>query len=202
MAGEDRLYGAALGQGGALRVETLDELLAAASTIARLPAPGGKRLGIVTSSGSLGVLATDEAVREGLELPPLPDEVKGELSGSVPEWMNLRNPLDVGPSPYFATALRAMLASPAVDMVLAVTVIPYAVLREWEPLGMDAKAWFGDIASLREEFPYKPLAVCAVGNSAFVRHMRETVGPRVPVLTSPETAARAMAMLYGLRLPS
>jgi len=202
LSGEDRLYDAALRQSGALRAETLEELIDAVRVLSALPPARGRCLGIVTSSGSLGVLATDMAVREGLEVPPLPGEVNEALRGEVPTWINLRNPLDVGPSSYFTPALRAMLESQAVDMVLAITVIPYAVLREWEPLGMDAKAWFGDIASLREEFPYKPLAVCAVGNSAFVSGMREAAGPGVPVLTSPETAARAMAMLYGLRRPS
>jgi len=66
------------------------------------------RVLVVTSSGGCGILATDEAERLGLQVPPLPPEVVAELKGAglLPTAI-LSNPLDltVAPAEHFESAV-------------------------------------------------------------------------------------------------
>jgi acyl-CoA synthetase (NDP forming) len=196
MSGEDRLYDAAFEQSGAMRMDSLESLVESARVFATQPLPRGNRLGIVTGSGSLGVMATDAAVSSGLVVEPLSREAVEKVKRDAPAFINIRNPLDLGPTAIFQTGLRALLEDPDIDMVLGITIIPYAVVKEMAPLGITPAVWFGDIAAVREEYPDKPLVVCVVGNAGFVEEIRRISGPRVPVFVSPEPAARALASLH------
>jgi len=199
MSGEDRLYDAVFRQSGAVRAESLDELVDMARVFATQPLPDGGRLGIVTSSGSLGALATDAAVADGLELPALDPATVERMRGVAPRWMNVRNPLDVGPSGAFIPAITALLEDPNVDMVLSIAVMPFAVFREFKERGVSVRDFLGIASGLRERAPDKPLVLCSLGDEGFVRDLDEGVGPDVPVLASPERAARALAALYRYR---
>jgi acyl-CoA synthetase (NDP forming) len=199
MSGEDELYEAVFRQSGAIRARSLDELVDMARVFSTQPLPSGKRLGIATSSGSLGALATDAAIEAGLELPSL-DPVSVEKVRSVaPQWMNVRNPLDVGPSGQFLPAMTALLEDPHIDMVLSIAVMPFAVFREFMQRGISVKDWLGAAPELRNRAPHKPVIMCSIGDRGFVSDLDEAIGPDVPVLTSPESAARALAALYDYR---
>ena len=76
LAGSDAVYDAAFRRAGLLRVIDLDELFAAAETLARLSTLSGKRLAILTNGGGVGVLAVDRLVDLG-----------GELAGISPDTM-------------------------------------------------------------------------------------------------------------------
>jgi acyl-CoA synthetase (NDP forming) len=196
LSGEDDLYSALFSQTGAIRAGNLEELVEMARVFSSQPLPCGNHLGIVTSSGSLGVMATDAAVAGGLQVAPLPEATVRKIKDQAPEWMNVKNPLDVGPSNLFAKALTAMMEDPEIDMVLAINIFPFAVFRELKRRGYPASVWFGDIPSIRDIAPGKPLVVSAVGNSEFVADMRELCGAGVPVFGAPEPAASALAALY------
>jgi acyl-CoA synthetase (NDP forming) len=86
--------------------------------------------------------------------------------------MNVKNPLDIGPFERYEMALVAMMEDPNFDMVLAITVLPFAIYGRIQSQGPAGKAYFGDIASIRRSLPEKPLVVCAVGHSEFVFQMR------------------------------
>ncbi len=196
LSGEDDVYRGILRQFGAARAESLEELIEMARVFATQPPPAGRHLAVITSSGSLGVMATDTAVARGLEVPELSrDTARRVLEGS-PGWMNVRNPIDVGPSAQFPVALKAALEDPAIDMVLAITVLPYAIFRAVTAKGSTGENWFGDIGAIKAANPGKPLAVCAVGHQDFVRRMRALSGTSVPVFVSPEPAVKALASLY------
>jgi len=196
MSGEDELYEAVFRQSGAIRAGSLDELVDMARVFSTQPLPLGNRLGVMTSSGSLGALATDAAVKVGLELPPLDPASVEKVRGIAPQWMNVRNPLDVGPSGAFIPAMSAMLDDPNIDMVLSIAVMPFAVFREFMARGVSVKDFLGSTSGLRDQAPDKPIILCSIGDRGFIQDLDEAVGPRVPVLTSPETAARALAALY------
>ena len=68
LAGSDAVYDAAFRRAGLVRVIDLDELFAAAETLARLSTLSGKRLAILTNGGGVGVLAVDRLVDLGGEL--------------------------------------------------------------------------------------------------------------------------------------
>ncbi|MBK7723295.1 MAG: GNAT family N-acetyltransferase [Austwickia sp.] len=54
-------------QAGVIQVETLDEMFDVAQLLAHQPLPRGRRVGIVSNSPELGILATDAALRFGLK---------------------------------------------------------------------------------------------------------------------------------------
>jgi acyl-CoA synthetase (NDP forming) len=62
--------------------------------------------------------------------------------------------------------------------------------------GVSVKDFLGSTSGLRDQAPDKPIILCSIGDRGFIQDLDEAVGPRVPVLTSPETAARALAALY------
>ncbi|HVP79387.1 MAG TPA: CoA-binding protein, partial [Thermodesulfobacteriota bacterium] len=62
LSGRDNIYGAAFAQAGAIRAESLSQLIDLARVFTTQPLPQGNRLGIITTSGSLGALSTDFAV--------------------------------------------------------------------------------------------------------------------------------------------
>jgi acyl-CoA synthetase (NDP forming) len=197
MSGEDQIYRAAFAQVGAIRTESLSQLIDLARVFTTQPLPKGNRLGIITTSGSLGALATDVAVSGGLIVPALSPLMVKQARELSPDWMNVKNPLDIGPSSIHGKLLPMLLADPRIDMALAIMVIPYVAVRHFKSLGMTARDWFGDIASIREQYPDKPLLSVVVGHPAYVGDMTSLCGPSLPVFTSPEPAAQALATLWS-----
>lgn len=197
MSGEDNIYRAAFAQTGAIRAESLSQLVDLARVFATQPLLKGNRLGIITTSGSLGALATDVAVSSGLTVPPLSSLMVKQAREISPDWMNVKNPLDTGPSGIYGKLLPMLLADPGIDMVLAIMVIPYVAIRHFKSVGMTAGDWFGDIASIRERYPDKPLLGVVVGHPAFVDDMTSLCGRSMPIFTSPELAAQALATLWS-----
>jgi len=195
MSGEDDVYEAVFKQTGTVRAGTLEELVEMARVFSTQPLPKGNRLAVVTSSGSLGVMATDTAVASGLDIPTLSEATEGRIREEAPGWMNVRNPIDVGPSPQFPVALTAALEDPGIDMVLAITVLPYAIFRAVTRRGQTGHNWFGHIEEIKANAPTKPLVVCAVGHHEFVERMRDICGAGVPVFVAPEPAVKALASL-------
>ncbi len=199
LSGEDSLYEGMFAQTGAIRARTLNELVEFARVFSTQPLPRGGNLGIVTGSGSMGALATDAAVSSGLEMPPPSITTINEVKKHAPVWMNIKNPLDVGPSGLFKEALTAMVNDSANDMILAIFTIPHAVFRNFQALGIDISQRFGDVVTIRNMSVEKPFLVCVVGHDEFMRYAAELAGPGIPVLNSPEMAASALAALWRYR---
>ncbi len=199
LSGVDSLYTGMLDQAGAIRAESLDELITLARIFATQPLPQGNRLGIVTGSGSMGALATDSAVVAGLETPQPSAETIEKVKAEAPEWMNVKNPLDVGPSGQFKIALSAMLQDPGIDMVMAITTIPHSVFRSILSKGITGEQIFGNIPAIRSQEPEKPFLICVVAHDEIYDHMIEIAGSHIPVVKSPEMAAKGMAALWRYR---
>ncbi len=196
LSGEDEIYGAAFKQSGAIRAETLSQLIDLARVFTTQPLPKGNRLGIITTSGSLGALATDVAVSGGLVLPPLSPSMTRKIRKISASWMNVRNPLDIGPSGIFGEVLPMLLAEPGIDLVLSIMVLPHVAIRHFKSAGITPKEWFGDIGSVRQRYPDKPLIGVVVGHPEFVGNIQSLCGPSIPVFTSPEPAAQALVELW------
>jgi len=196
MSGQDHIYDAVFAQTGAIRAETFSELIDVVRVFATQPFPKSNRLGIITTSGSLGALATDVAVSGGLVVPPLSPFTVNQARDIAPDWMNVRNPLDLGPSQNFNRLLPMLLADSEIDMVLAVMVIPYAAIRNLKSAGVAVRDLFGDIASVSKQHPGKPLVGVVIGHPGFVEDIASVCGPSVPIFASPEAAAKALATLW------
>jgi acyl-CoA synthetase (NDP forming) len=197
LSGEDRIYRAAFAQTGAIRAESLFQLIDLARVFTTQPFARGNRLGIITTSGSLGALSADVAASRGLTIPPLSSSLVNKAREISPDWMNVKNPLDVGPSGIYGNLLPMLLADQEIDMVLAIMVIPWAAVRNFKAAGFRVQDWFGDIASIRERYPDKPLVGVVIGHPEYLEDMVRLCGPSIPVFTSPEAATQALAALWS-----
>jgi acetyltransferase len=125
LAGSDAVYDAAFRRAGLLRVIDLDELFAAAETLARLTALSGKRLAILTNGGGVGVLAVDRLVDLGGELAGISPETMSKLDAALPPIWSRANPVDIAgdaDDARYAVALQNLLDDKANDAVLVMNV--------------------------------------------------------------------------------
>ena len=123
LAGSDDIYDAVFLQSGVLRVETVEELFDCAVAFSRQPLPKGNRIAIVTNAGGPGIMATDAAVRYGLELAKLEPATVEQLQKELPITANVNNPVDViGDARHdrYEAAIRAVAKDPNVDGVVVI----------------------------------------------------------------------------------
>jgi acyl-CoA synthetase (NDP forming) len=122
LAGADAVYDAVFRQCNAYRARTLDELVVVAYLAAKGPLPTSRRLGVVTTSGGIGVLIADATAERGLELPPLPASGAARVKAMLP-YAGASNPLDtsaalIGDFGLYARALEILLEEAGIDAVL------------------------------------------------------------------------------------
>ncbi len=95
LAGSLQIFDAACRQAGAIRVDTMDQLVDAVTAtrfISRLSGPG---VAIIGGGGGHSVLAADEVASAGLRVPALPQEVQRKLMDFTPvAGTSVRNPVD------------------------------------------------------------------------------------------------------------
>ncbi len=97
LAGSARVWAGLLEQAGVIPVSTLEELVDMLVTFVYLPVPRGRRIGCVSVGGGAAVLAADSYVSTGLDLPPLPLEIRRKLRSflSTDAGLSLNNPVDL-----------------------------------------------------------------------------------------------------------
>lgn len=127
MAGEDRVYEAALEQCGALRVRSVEEMFDFCKAFLRVPSGIGRRVAIVTNSGGPGVLAADRGEEVGLDIRQPSPALQERLSVFLPGHCALENPIDLtvqGTGEWYRNALVEVLKE--YDAAVAINVsTPY-----------------------------------------------------------------------------
>jgi acetyltransferase len=92
-----------------------------AATLATQPLPRGRRVVVFTTAGGWGVLAADACAQAGLDLIPLPDELRAEIDAKVPARWSRNNPIDLAGGETRDTipeVLDSICAHPDVDAVI------------------------------------------------------------------------------------
>lgn len=85
LAGNDAVYDAVFAECGALRAQSLEDMLDLAHYCAVAGAlPRNETIGIMTGSGGIGILMADNASQLGLTLPPLSDGAAATLKELLP----------------------------------------------------------------------------------------------------------------------
>ncbi len=178
LTGSWRVTRAALAQAGAVVVDDLTQLVDAAQALraVRLPPSPSPGVGVVTGQAGPGLLLADELGVQRVPVPELPDEVRDRLGELLPPLTYQRNPVDTGrPAETFGAVLEAVGTAPGIDVT--------AVYLLDEPDAVDPASLFR---------PGGPPSVLALSASP-----ERLAGARellpVPVLPTPERAARAVA---------
>jgi acyl-CoA synthetase (NDP forming) len=124
LAGPIAVFDGLCRQAGAVRVESMEELVDMAiafRTIGRLPGP---RAGVIVGGGGRSVLTADEVNSEGLEVPPLTEETQRQLREFTPiAGTSIRNPVDTmagwgGNQEEMRRTLEIVAGAPNLDFVL------------------------------------------------------------------------------------
>jgi len=191
---------AALCQAGIWIARDFIDLLETAKVFALNPVPAGNRVLVVTASGSLGVMAADHLAGEGLRLAEPASSSFAPLRDKVPAWMNLGNPLDVGPSGLFREAMSVGLNAREVDAVIGFPIIPWSAaspLLEKSPEII--ASMFPDRSELEAALSSRPVIICAPGHLKWKEACERLFGPKVSFVSTPQAAARSLAALcrYG-----
>ena len=151
-------------QAGVIGCRDADELTETALLLSEQPLPGGPRLAVLGNAGGLADLATDAALRHGLEVPVLSDP-------------NIEEGTEEGTENLARTTTR-LLVQDEVDAVLLVV----AATRTLDPAPALAA-----VAEAHREHPTKPVVAVLLGTRE-----RGTV-PGVTVLPSVDSAVRSLA---------
>ncbi|MBN1665056.1 MAG: acetate--CoA ligase family protein [Deltaproteobacteria bacterium] len=95
MAGGEKIWNALYRQTGAIRVDSLEQMADVALAFLNLGEAKGPGVAVVGTGGGVGVAAADSCARVGLELPPLPEEMRRKIREfTPPAGTMIRNPID------------------------------------------------------------------------------------------------------------
>jgi acetyl coenzyme A synthetase (ADP forming)-like protein len=123
IAGRDENFEAVSRQLGMVRARTITELFDFSLALGFLGKPKGNRLLIVTSSGGIGILATDAADGGGLEVIDLSAQLAAELKQVLPPHCVIANPLDLtgdATAERFRVATLLALQDESIDSILLI----------------------------------------------------------------------------------
>ena len=178
-----------LRQHGIVRAETAAEFLSLLRGFSYTGVPAGARIGLITYSGALGVIATDELVDHGLELASLQPSTLQTIKGLLPDWQAARNPSDlwsaaeVDAERTLRVSFDAMLSDPSVDQLLAVMLaVP----------NIDFATFGEAFAALRKKHPSKPIHLVLQGGIKH-RWTGAVEGLGIPVYDTTRDAVFVMA---------
>jgi len=124
LAGSDTAWNAILSQANVIRVYSLNELVDMMVALQFMRAPQGNRVVILGVGGGVSVLATDECSAAGFVVPPLPPEIKQELSRAIASDAGamLSNPIDfpfwLSGEEKYREILRSLLEWEGIDLFL------------------------------------------------------------------------------------
>jgi acetate---CoA ligase (ADP-forming) len=187
LAGSDAAVDALFHQAGVLRARTLEELADAASLLATQPLPAGRRVGVLTNAGGLGILCADACEAAGLELPELSEETKGALAGHLPAGASLANPVDMlgsATGSSYANAIPPLLADKRVD-ALVVLFVPPVVASADEVAG----AIHDTVRSIETSKPVLAVVISSEGTPSALLEQEA-----VATFPYPESAAAALGL--------
>ncbi len=133
LASRQAIWQTAVRQAGALEVGSLDDLIDMLVAFRNAGPPAGPRVGVLGGAGGGTVEAADLCHEAGLELAPLPQQIREHLRDKVPHaWDWVGNPIDGSILGFGAfnplDIVEMMAASPAYDAIIANTPVHH-ILR-------------------------------------------------------------------------
>lgn len=185
LAGSDTAVDALLARCGALRVDSIEDLLTVSHFFSMPNRPRGKRLGLITNAGGPGIIATDELERRGFQFPELAKTTVAELESKLPPEASCANPCDTLPgtgAEGYRVAAEALVKDPNLEAVVVLFLCPVMVKPQWL---VDA------ILTVARDTP-KPMIGLFMGASDVVREAAPLAEAGMPIFTSAGEVGRAL----------
>ncbi len=171
MAVSADIFESACRQAGLVRAETIEEAACLAAAFINRPLPRGRRVGIITGGGGLGVMASDACTEEALEVVSLSKKTLDEIGQNLPDWWVPGNPVDLVAGldlTIIPPVIETMMRSGEVDAVFFIFVTPRRASGLGPPhveRGLDLRgAWDMVYGKMVEKFNelHKPMMVRGV----------------------------------------
>lgn len=191
LAGSMAAFDAIASAAGAIRVDTLDDVVEVVELLLHAKLPAGGNLGALTISGGLRGLLLDAAAHHGLKFPPLADDTRAKLSKLLGAGSIVGNPLDSG---YAAIAshqtylrcLDLLISDPGVDALLVQGEIP----RVTSPAREKALREIDAVAAKAGK-PIAYVSMISYGLTDAARALRSELS-HLPFLQEPRKGLRAV----------
>jgi acyl-CoA synthetase (NDP forming) len=121
LAGSYKVFRSICSQANIIVADTIDEMVDITGLLLSQPEIKGKRIGIVTQGGGLGVISADLCEAAGLTVPPLDESVVAMLDAYLPPFWSRRNPVDLvapGKVSMITDSTAALLAHADMDAIV------------------------------------------------------------------------------------
>jgi acetyltransferase len=199
IAGNDLIYDAVFKQNGCIfRVNDFYEMFNIAKIFSMQPLPAGKNIAIITGSGSLGILACDLIMKNGLNLAQFEENTYNEMRKVAPNWVSLKNPVDLGPSQFITLepSLKAIFKDKKVDSILFIFTVPKNPLINF---GYSINRPLRLIQKYSANYQ-KPCVIAYFGSRwVFDYVIERAINFNIPVITSIKDAITAFKMMYKFK---
>jgi acetyltransferase len=192
LAQPDPIFEAAIARAGAVRVETSMQMVSTARLLSGHHSRAHHRVAILTNGKGPGVVAADAVRRKSLSLAAISESTKAILSEKLPDYVSLRNPIDIAgdaTAERYRIALEALLSDDAVDACI-VLFSPQSMLA--------ADALVDVLIDVAQNHPMrsqKTLLVVFGGAASVVRARQRCDAARIAHFLSPENAVDAIGFL-------
>ena len=203
LAGGALVWDRLLYQAGAIRVDSLEELVDMAVTFAYLRLPSGRKAAILGVGGGATVLAADDCISAGLMVPRFPREIQDKLRSYFPKGdtgVGLSNPVDLSDQLWgtIYDCAKIMLDYNGIDLL-----IYHLHVGGWpsfDPNKLDAGLVSANMEVIKAHHESsKPMAVAIHGaNSPYTQDFafrleQKYCQAHLPVYHSPGNAAKAIS---------
>jgi len=123
LAGDEAIWDTFFAQSGAVRADSMDDLIDTTIAFAHSSARCGRRVALLSGSGGTAVIGADACERAGLELPSFSPEVQKTISSLLPPiGTGVRNPVDLAtphpPARALTTILETIFSREPVDTII------------------------------------------------------------------------------------
>jgi len=185
IAGDYKIFDAACKQVGIIKADTVYELYDFCKILSLCKIPKGNRCLIITSSGGSGILATDIAERNAVDILNLKKETKTALSEILPPQCIIGNPLDLTGdtnAERYYEVVKKLKSIDYIDIVLLIFGDPIPNAADF-------------VKKMKEEVSQEIVACYLGGGDIQVKEILNLHKAGIPAFPTPERAMRAISAL-------
>jgi len=189
LAGNDEIFDAAFKQAGIIRCDNIEEMFNIAIAFAYQPAPRSNKVAIITNAGGPGVLTTDAAIRDGLQLAKFSEEITREFRKALPANANIRNPVDVvgdARADRYNIALNGAFREDDVDAVFVI-LTPQSMT--------DIETIAREVVKVSKQYS-KPVYASFMGEADVAAGVDILLRNKIPHYILPESMCRSFSRVY------
>jgi acyl-CoA synthetase (NDP forming) len=185
LAGNDQIFSAAFRQCGIIRARDYEHMFNLARVISKQPFPDREGVFIITYAGSLGVIAADAITDNDMRLAELEPRLKERLRKLLPDYVSGMNPVDYTFSQDAQTVKKTIEIGVESEDVGSFIVVLQAEILE---------SYVSTLESI--DYKGKPIIACVAGKEFALQNVIKMEKAGIPVLSTPEEVADALAIMY------